>query len=602
MTTKFELDENQQVVYNVPDGLETDPEVIRAELLFYNSPLMESLSENVYGVLTNIQEQCEWDYQKFCSTSKTEYVEINDLLLPTLTMFLFRDLSTSRKLIATSEGKGFVNNLRAMYMPRSLLGISNGDELRRESVNSPTSAASPLIAQQLDNRNMIESSKPSVKSNVIVNGRLSKESKRFADGHLMPKRKLFSLGSKSERPAIDPPAPFPPGAIPLESDHGKRDRKHKPNHDDSDSESDNDSDEEDEMDSPWHHNKGDRNRPDPDHDRLSNPWEDHSFPGALGFGAKGDLCLYENSESLSAPCLNSIGQLHQLREQYWTQYSTNGPYGHHHGNPFFHFLFAFFAIFGFVVFVKRLVHRKKFRAVHDLLVGLNNDAELKNVVENRLNVVVPEVAECAWKGHSLCARLFYFLGFTLVALVLSVLITISSLELTAVIVNKLDEGNGSTTTPGTAMLILFVLCSVQVAAVAWLARSLKKCCALSRAPATNSNLPDSTTISGPRSGFSQLRTWVVPRVSAVSSAWQRISRRAADSFGTPQNGYVPLNGDETEMISVGSLHGQPLNSTGSLPPRIAIYTGVPLRNSHIESAMVPSMPIQATPVTAVHFV
>eukprot|EP01031_Cornospumella_fuschlensis_P040346 gene40346-49167_t len=58
-----------EVSYNVPSGQENDPEILRAENLFYNTPMTERYSEAVYGALKDIQAECAYDYQKFCGSS-----------------------------------------------------------------------------------------------------------------------------------------------------------------------------------------------------------------------------------------------------------------------------------------------------------------------------------------------------------------------------------------------------------------------------------------------------------------------------------------------------------------------------------------------------
>ena len=43
--------------------------------------------------------------------------------------------------------------------------------------------------------------------------------------------------------------------------------------------------------------------------------EDTFFTGALGFGVMGDMCMYQNFDTLSLPCQSTITDLHELREQ-----------------------------------------------------------------------------------------------------------------------------------------------------------------------------------------------------------------------------------------------------------------------------------------------
>jgi hypothetical protein len=668
-----EVPSTTEAIYNVPDGFESDPEVIRAELLFYNTPTLEAYSEDVYKSLLNIQEQCEVDYQKYCSTVKTQYIDISDLLMPSFSMFLMGDFNR-RRLATTdksaSSGKEFLDHFRSYYMPNVVVGSKVTEDLKKElaSVAAPAAAAateeahsatSRLVAQQTDSRSTVENMlKPgSVHSTLVLNGKLSNNPKRFADGHLMPRTRMLNANNKrrfllgrntedigklgfgrTDRPPNPPPPPpqrppagpddrprNPPKDPARDRDHDHHDKDHhdKDHHDkdhdhhghrghDSGSDSETDGDSRSDREGEFvgeNAEEGDYN---------GNPWEDHSFPGALGFGAQGDLCMYDNAQNLSPSCLNAVGQLHALRADYWDNYSSSS-YHHHHA-PLLHLVFLFFAALGFVGLVKRIVHRKKIRAVHALVNGLNQDPELKNAVEARLNLKVPELCrkgQCPGQNHSCCARICYFVGFFFVSLILSFVITVSSLEMTSAIVTHMDENNQDSTTPGTAMVILFLLCSVQVIAVTFAIHKLKKCYNASyeptvhepvtfnpsappSAPSSNNNNNGgqrNTAIQGPRLRLMQFQSWINPRITAVSHAIRSASRRVGTSSDPVNGAYVPLMGDETEMIAVGSVHGghNGVSSHGYHP--VGIYTGVPVNPN--QTTMVP---IQATPVTAVHFV
>jgi len=664
-------------VYNVPDGLEKNPELLRAELLFYNTPQVEEIAEDVYTALTNVQEQCEVDFQKYCEPSVSyptaaEYVDLHDLansMMPTFTMFMLS--GRRRHLAATSgSGKALINSFRSYYLPQSLannaLLAPLTEEIKKE-VSHEAKSATGLVAQQVDSKNTIETLKAptSVRSNVMINGRLSKEGRRFADGHLMPnKRRLHDSVEDHEhsdgehehdhhdhhdhpehhdhdhrdgkgdgnsnnppRPPVAPPTPAedprgppigPGGKKPVDGNdlrgsndpRGRNDPRDRKPGDGKDPRGPpapprgknppppppppfEDEDEEDEDPRGPHH--GHHHGPPP-----PNPWEDRFFPGALGFGAGGDMCMYDNVDSLSSGCVEAIGNVHALREQYWNDQVASS-YHHHHP----HFLVAFLAIVGLVSLVKKCCFVKRRKQVKELLVGLNGDAELKAAVENRLGVVIPEVRACPHSRQSCFSKVLTFLGVFIFSLIASFVITITSLEMTAGIVHHIDENNadGEPTSPGVALTILFALCTAQVGLLSLAVYQVKKCCARNEeqfAPSAPTAVTptviggtDNTT-PGVQYIPMQFRNWITPRISAMSTAITSFSRRITTPVSTP-SGYAPLLGDETEMIAVGSTHGTCHGNPNC--PRYAVYTGVP-----INAATTTVVPVQATPVTAVHFV
>jgi len=91
---------NPTAIYNIPGGLENDPELIRGEMMFYNTPSTEKYSELAYDSLINIQNQCSVDYDYFCGAQQFEPVSINDIMTnmfssPLLNNFFNRRLSSS---------------------------------------------------------------------------------------------------------------------------------------------------------------------------------------------------------------------------------------------------------------------------------------------------------------------------------------------------------------------------------------------------------------------------------------------------------------------------------------------------------------------------
>ena len=129
-----------RTVYNVPDRLEEDPEIIRAEGMFYNTERTQEWSPYVYDALLNIQNQCYGDYVALCYE---DYVEEQEMMTPFSlasvfpsdfmnveieTYFtIFFDLisevgddveEVGRRLTDTSKAKNgaeFIDSLRSIY-------------------------------------------------------------------------------------------------------------------------------------------------------------------------------------------------------------------------------------------------------------------------------------------------------------------------------------------------------------------------------------------------------------------------------------------------------------------------------------------------------
>lgn len=66
--------EPQDVVYDVPDGEEEDAEVLRSEMLFFNTPRTEEWSSTVYETINNVQEQCYGDYMTLCEPEQPFFI------------------------------------------------------------------------------------------------------------------------------------------------------------------------------------------------------------------------------------------------------------------------------------------------------------------------------------------------------------------------------------------------------------------------------------------------------------------------------------------------------------------------------------------------
>lgn len=712
---------NKEPYYHIPDGMEKDPEIIRAELLFYYTPESEQYSERVYQSLVHVEEQCSIDYKRFCNAfgpTENDFVDLNDLVQPSLLFFnaapMFR-----RNLMGTESFSGleWVNYFRSFYSPTITAKLTND-----------------IVSANTANAFGLKVNKPTVRSTILINGKLqgeaikAKELKlaqeikekqqhnrvRRLDGireHARPPMRLEVAHSYDASTPSLPVERAPPGAVPpagpgipdgpplvphhlllpsvfdkmfrplspighledvgersieapsgfsppvigpppdvgrpvpprmkydgrdgsgKESPPGKPQpprRQHPPrppsNDDDSDdgdqprgsagrghwsgSDSDTDGDDDEE---PVYRSRGGRRG------RLGNPppnpWEDHSFAGALGFGARGDMCMYNNFDSLSSSCKAAISDVHQLREEYWSNHVSSTVHYHHHS-----IIMPILALVGLVTLVKRCCMHKRHKAVKEFLKGIHADPELKKTVEARLGKVVPESVQCVHEQQGLCKRVLTFVAFFIFALLASFVITITSLELTSFIVTKMDENASSEDElvgPNTAMFILFAICTAQVALLSGLIYKLKQKWLQRRnnqmtpsAPSLTAATAYHNNISGSSDGNSRpggnglryvpvrIRNWISPRWQSLRSAMTSfsISRQNPD-------GYASLNGEDesTEMIAVTGG----MNSSVHNPQRYTIYTGTPLAAQATHLGMpvgVAVAPVTAVPVTTVNFV
>lgn len=72
--------QNSASVYNTADGFETNPDIIRSEMMFYTTPSTEKYMDVAYDSLVNIQNQCAYDYQNYCLNVQSEQISLNDVM------------------------------------------------------------------------------------------------------------------------------------------------------------------------------------------------------------------------------------------------------------------------------------------------------------------------------------------------------------------------------------------------------------------------------------------------------------------------------------------------------------------------------------------
>lgn len=642
---------DSQYVYNVPDAFEQNPEILRAELLFYNTPLTEAYTQDVYDSLKNVQEQCSYDYYKYCATEKGAMLKMDfDQLFDVMFNMPLSNMAVmeNRRALASKDNKALhahvFDYFHQFYTGEALTS------LMQQGAIAPISGPVTKTAKKLSDRI------PEAKNNAASVEELVKKTskhggKRFFAKAQDRRRNLMMehhheskqvphgneflrtppLGPVIPPSAVTPELPpnFVPGAEavsvarPLEPVHGNAHGpvahgappRHPPvppvNDYSDDSDSDSDDDDDDYFDrkkkpSRRHAFRGVRG--DPHHPPHHEP-EDRSFPGALGYGAQGDLCLYQHAPQLSQPCADAIDNLYALRESYYQESQEGASHGH-----CFFALFFVLATLGVFLF-RKWRGQKKQKEMRTFLEGLHKDPELKAAVESRLGMTVPEApkgcpfhrereANTTPRQASCLSKFFYTLFFLIFALVASFFITVTSLIATGLIVRgtgmeQVDAETGEVTEQPSSFVVLFILfaiCSVQVCFVAKLVKAMKQWYRRNyeSAPSAPSEPSAPSSTSSSTNFRYSLLAWLHPRMTAMSNLFQRNQQH---------DGYVPLRGNEesTEMISIGTVYHPNSSANHNAhapqhPPSVTVYTGVPL---NVNSTIVP---VTATPMNNIHFV
>lgn len=225
-----------------------------------------------------------------------------------------------------------------------------------------------------------------------------------------------------------------------------------------------------------------------------------------------------------------------------------------------------------------------------------------------MEVPLPKNATCCGGAReSFCRRMFFAVGYLVFAIAASFFIAVTSLEMTAGIVNGIDAHADGDAPPASVPFVVFVMLTIMVAQLVLLrviVRSVggfwrRNCGATidDNQPGADEDsapsAPSSDGANGNRSGvqveFQRLTTlpvsfyreYVSPRVSSF------FATRAAAS-----EGYSPLQaGEEREMIPVGR-QTVPSSHGGA---QYAVYTGVPVNPHSV-------MQVTARPVSAVSLV
>lgn len=191
---------------------------------------------------------------------------------------------------------------------------------------------------------------------------------------------------------------------------------------------------------------------------------DNMFAGAIGFGAEGDLCMYQNLDALSPPCQQAVADLYQLREQFWLEDQVaQGPPPPPHHHPFL--LLLPVLLLGGALLFKRRRQLAKAKQINSFLSSLHGgDASLKAAVEQQAKMSIPSpipIPPCS--AGNFCCRLGKMLALLVFVLFSSLFIAVSSLEITSALIGQLEAENNEPVSTPIALVILISICTIQLA-------------------------------------------------------------------------------------------------------------------------------------------
>lgn len=673
---------NPTAIYNIPNGLENDPELIRGEMMFYNTPSTEKYSELAYDSLINIQNQCAVDYEYFCGAQQFEPVSINDIMSNVFSSPLLNNLFFNRRLSASKadlikpmkSGADYVHFIRSELSKRtSLVPASPLSSLFFRSdlthslkkVMDPSSPLKDFKAARISDR-VGSNSVPRIHSTIVSEKKVSpavmKDSdtairstlqRRAAPGWVKPEdvvastaveQRVLSGVDEAEVDGMDvsqlkdesnygdsfnvfdllyqdgdisaKPLSQEVDTINAKSSFYPWDQRNVMGGAVSSSDSSSSSIHGDKH-SFWGFGADNKEHRHEEHGRHQRPrQEDTSFAGNLGFGADGDMCLYRNMDRLSASCSSSVADLYMLRESYWRDYQDQ-----QQGPPHFGCGLVAIGLLAVVFLVRRYFGYKRHQQVRSLLTALHTHPDLKARVESETGVSVPmpmhTTGHCCRATNAstgtcpfiicklvLCrlVRVLLFFAFLLLS---SLFITISSLELTFMVLQLIDAGASQDpvtgdlqlTSPFVALLILFSICAAQLSVLAVIIRAIKRstvsrCCQESKKPPSPSApfSEDSSSATPPPSTRSATTSNSVQYyfTSLPAALWDHHS--SSSSSSRPSEVYTPLlsQEDKDDDINGGAEMVGMAPTTSTAKPQLPQY------------AMV--VPLAARPVNSISMV
>jgi len=551
--------------FDFKDKTEMNPDILRAELAAMATPDTLEYSDVVYGALKNIQFQCAADFSTYCGSTNGGVVSAATFsLLDQMSIKSVPDawdlpvpyLASPINISPPAVGTVSFHSIHAMaYTPGLPTPSTAGDGDaatfgggRRTLLVADLQAAANdnnglAVLQTLTNhltaplRSLVEPPAArrviSAGKKVFENAKLTlRGASRNLDGHENHDgHNHHKHDGPEKQPPVDP-------AYPNQQGPGGPD--------------------------------GDPHHPHPQGPILF----DTTYSGAIGFGTKGDICLYKNAQKLSDPCKSAVVDLFNTREDYFIR--TQGPDSN--GCDFMPPLLIFLGFFFLISVIKRCMMRKRIKQVMKILRAIDANPSLKTIVENESGEKMPELPP-DFKALGIVKCTLLVIGHIL----LSFLIALSSLITASVIVENLDSVDPSTgeiehVSPPVAIFILFSIILIQVSAVVF---AIKRCRKIHKARQEREQV--SAVVTTGTSVIVASAPTMPPGSHPVQTEHQQ-PYSAGFSFSSIFNrssaepsGYVPLNaesehGSGAEMVSIPYV--LPVgNQQMNIP--YTPYTGVP---------------------------
>eukprot|EP01035_Chromulina_nebulosa_P017851 gene17851-23464_t len=521
-----------QYIYNVPDALETNPDVLRAEMSLLSTQVSQDYSEYVYNSIKNVQDSCSADVMNYCGSSGNNMNEVTvfELFgLPTIQDNSRRLIEDVHMSIKENNGLKFLSTLKSvtsLLNNRAATRNENTPMRGVDGIRSFKHDLTPGVIRARDNVNLrgplpqthplpnefahgrpghvyTNQAGPVRAQHVspVIDGSSTKHVTPVVDGssvqHVTPvasgdsfvqfgRENVFDrikhVTPTTDSSSVQHVTPVVDGSslqhvTPIADGPVLGSRKLFWDHfkEDSDSESDgesdgeSDSDSEEEEEDPMHDGRHQHHHHGHRHHTSGNViGDDNTYSGALGFGANTDMCLYQNFDKLSSPCQNAIVDVYEIRNDYWHQSAPNNGCGA--------FMWLAIVLTGILILkaFKRYRRRDRVEKVQTVLKTLHDHPELKSTIEGLSGVSVPEpMQKC---GGCKCLK---GLLLVIVSLLSAFLIAMSSLMISIAIIDGLttvDSTTGEIQPPSVfvAILVLLAVSTVEATAFVMIVKGCRK--------------------------------------------------------------------------------------------------------------------------------
>jgi len=176
--------------------------------------------------------------------------------------------------------------------------------------------------------------------------------------------------------------------------------------------------------------------------------------------------MYENFQTLSPGCQESISDLYLLRESYWQQeeIAHKPP---HHGFMILPLIIMFLAV---PCLVRKLfIKRKRIQDVRKVLAAIEANPALKSAVEEAAGIAVPKLPECPMhraRSSTCCGTVFKLIAVFIVSVIIALVLIVVSTQLVMLLNHSPDRSVNVT-----KILIVYFLLSVLVVILAKVALS-----------------------------------------------------------------------------------------------------------------------------------